>query len=123
MKTETCKICVVGESGVGKTSIIMRFISDSYDNNCPSTDGANYASKEIIYDEYKSKLQMDIWDTAGQERYRGLGGMFYKDASIAILVYDVTNKNTFEELKKYWFPQLKDNTLPTTCKNIILFKF
>jgi small GTP-binding protein len=119
MKKNTCKVCVVGESGVGKTSIIKRYISDEFDPNNVSTDGANYASKDIEYEEYKKKLVMDIWDTAGQERYRGLGGIFYKDTSIAILVYDITQEKSFQEIKDYWYQQVKDNSMPNTSKKIL----
>ena len=61
-------------------------------------------------------LQFDIWDTAGQERYRALTKFFYKDAAIAILVYDITRKDSFEEMKNYWYNQLKN----FSGKNIII---
>ena len=91
-KTPNCKVVLLGESGVGKTCIIARYINGTYDEKSESTNGASYASKTISYDNINKSLQFDIWDTAGQERYRALTKFFYKDAAIAILVYDITRK-------------------------------
>ena len=120
--SEVCKVILVGESGVGKTCVIVRFISNEYHEGAVSTTGANYASQTLEFKEYKKKLQFDIWDTAGQEKYRGLAKIFYKDASIAILVYDITNRNSFEQIKKYWYEQIKDNG-STNISKIFLFKY
>lgn len=113
-KPNNCKIVLLGESGVGKTCIISRYVNGTYDDKSESTNGASYASKTI---EIQGKnLRFDIWDTAGQEKYRSLTKFFYKDATIAILVYDITRKQSFEELKNYWYDQLK------TCgeKNVVI---
>lgn len=120
--SEVCKVILVGESGVGKTCLIVRFINNIFYEGSPSTTGANYASKVLEFSEYKKSLQYDIWDTAGQERYRGLAKIFYKDAAIAILVYDITKRKTFEEVKEYWYQQIKDNSSSNISK-IILFKY
>ena len=119
---ENCKVILIGESGVGKTCIIVRFIHGYFTENTTSTTGANYASKILEFKDYKKKLQYNIWDTAGQEKYRGLAKIFYKDADIAILVYDITNKKSFEELKKYWCDELNNNC-STNISKIILFKY
>ena len=120
--SEVCKVILVGESGVGKTCLIVRFINNVFFEGSPSTTGANYASKVLEFKEYKNSLQYDIWDTAGEERYRGLAKIFYKDAAIAILVYDITKRKTFEEIKNYWYKQIKDNSSSNISK-IILFKY
>ena len=120
--SETCKVILVGESGVGKTCIIVRFINNEFYYGAPSTTGANYASQTLEFKEYKKTLQYDIWDTAGQEQYRGLAKIFYKNASLAILVYDITNRNSFEQVKKYWYEQIKDNGSINISK-IILYKY
>ena len=65
-------------------------------------------------------LNFEIWDTAGQEKYRSLTQIFYKDASIAILVYDITNKDSFEELQNYWYEQIKDSA-PKNIGKFIIF--
>ena len=106
---QICKVILIGETGVGKTCIIVRFISDEFKDTI-STTGASYASKIIDFEEYKKKVQYQIWDTAGQEKYRGLTKIFYKDARIVILVYDVTRRATFEEIKNYWYNQIKQNS-------------
>ena len=103
----SCKIVLLGESGVGKTSIISRYITGKFNKNCESTNGASYSSKTIKLPKLKKELKLDIWDTAGQEKYRSLTKFFYKDASIAIFVYDVTRRESYEEIKNYWLNQLK----------------
>ena len=118
MNDEICKVILVGESGVGKTCIIKRFIKNEFNKDCTSTLGANYASKIINYNEYKTKLQFDIWDTAGQEKFRGLATIFYKDAQIAILVYDIASRKSFEEIKNFWYEQVKENSSSNISKYI-----
>ena len=115
-KPPSCKVVLVGDSGVGKTCIISRYISGAFNQNSPSTNGASYASKLISFDELKKTISLDIWDTAGQEKYKSLTKFFYKDAAVAILVYDVTNKNSFESMKNFWYGQIQD----FGSKNIIL---
>lgn len=104
------KIVLLGDSGVGKTCIISRFISGQFDANVNSTNGASYASKKIEYPHLKKTLVLDIWDTAGQEKYKALTKFFYKDAAVCILVYDITRKETFDNLKNFWYSQLKENS-------------
>jgi small GTP-binding protein len=115
-KPPSCKVVLVGDSGVGKTCIISRYISGAFNQNSPSTNGASYASKLISFEELKKTISLDIWDTAGQEKYKSLTKFFYKDAAVAILVYDVTNKNSFESMKNFWYGQIQD----FGSKNIIL---
>ena len=108
---KTCKVVLLGESGVGKTCIIARFINNTFEDNIMSTTGASYAGKTMTFDEYQGKsIKFEIWDTAGQEKYRALTKIFYKDAGVAILVYDITRKESFEELKNYWAEQIKDSS-------------
>ena len=70
------------------------------------------------FNDYGKKIQFQIWDTAGQEKYRGLTKIFYKDAKIVILVYDITKKQSFDEIKKYWYNQIKDNSSEEISKKI-----
>ena len=103
------KAVLLGETGVGKTCIISRFINNTFDKDNLSTTGASYAGKSMIFDEFGGKcIKYEIWDTAGQERYRALTKIFYKDAAVAILVYDITLRKSFEEVKKYWYKQLTE---------------
>jgi small GTP-binding protein len=106
---QTCKVVLLGESGVGKTCIIARFINNTFEENLISTTGASYAGKTMTFDEFGGKsIKFEIWDTAGQEKYRSLTKIFYKDAGAAILVYDITRQDSFDEIKKYWLQQIKE---------------
>ena len=115
-KHPCCKVVLLGDSGVGKTCIISRYISGAFDQNSPSTNGASYASKIITFENLNKTISLDIWDTAGQEKYKSLTKFFYKDAAAAILVYDITQKDSFENMKNYWYEQLQE----FGSKNIIL---
>ena len=105
---ETFKIVILGETGVGKTSIISQYIDSIFQEDLQATTGGSFSSKTYTYDNGKL-LKLEIWDTAGQERYRSLTKMFYKDAGAAVLVYDITSNFSFEELKNYWVREIKDN--------------
>ena len=105
-----CKVVLIGASGVGKTSIISRYISNSFDDTLMTTSGASFTTKTVFLEEYKQSIKFEIWDTAGQEKYRSLARVFYKNAAICILVYDITKKSTFDELKNYWMDEIKNNT-------------
>ena len=114
-QSEPFKIVLIGESGVGKTSIISQFVNQTFQEDVETSSSSTYNSKTVIYDE-NQVLKLEIWDTAGQEKYRSLASMFYKESSAAILVYDITRKESFEQLQEYWVGQVKENG-PT---NVIL---
>ena len=104
-----CKLVLVGECGVGKTCITSRFIKDEFNYNEPSTMAASFVSKTLELEEFSEKyVKFDIWDTCGQEKYRSVGKVYYKGIQAAILVYDITNKKSFEEISKYWYSQIKE---------------
>ena len=105
--SETIKIVLLGETSVGKTSIISRFASNSFNPNTLSSLSAQFVSKTVEIDG--KSLKLDLWDTAGQEKYRALAKIFYKDARVIIFVYDITNEKTFEEIKNYWYNETKEN--------------
>ena len=115
MSIESFKVVLVGESGVGKTSIITQFIDQTFQEDQQSTTGGTFSTKSVICEGGKI-LKFEIWDTAGQEKYRSLTTMFYKDANAAVMVYDVTRKESFDEIKNYWSNQIKENS----PENIIL---
>jgi len=98
----TCKVVLLGESGVGKTSIIHRYINNTFNPAISTTGGANFVSKRIKFTEENQEIKFEIWDTAGQEKFRSLAKVFYKNASICVLVYDITRRQSFEELEKFW---------------------
>ena len=100
------KVTLIGESSVGKTSIINRYTRNAFTQELESTLGANYSQKKI--ELHGKKNRMDLWDTAGQEKYRAIGRHFYKESYIVCLVYDISNLDSFEKLKEVWYPELKE---------------
>ena len=102
---ETVKVVLLGEAGVGKTCIISQFISGVFDPDTISSLSAQFITKNMELKNIKKVIKFDIWDTAGQERFRALAKIFYKDAKVICLVYDITSKKTFEELKEFWYEQ------------------
>ena len=103
-KTIPIKITLLGNYGVGKSSILFRYKNGSFEEEYYSSDGESYSDKIIIRDNIN--YQLDIWDTAGQEKYNSLGRNFYREAYVVILVYDITKKESFESLKTIWYPDL-----------------
>ena len=95
------KITLIGDSGVGKSCIIKRYISEEFCPNLVSTRGATYSNKVISRDN--KILRLDLWDTAGQEQYRSLGIHFYRDSYVIVLVYDITVRESFENIKNIWY--------------------
>ena len=106
---ESIKVVLIGESGVGKTSIIAQFTKGLFNQDVMSTNGATFSTKKKDFKDAKKTLSFEIWDTAGQEKYRSLAKMFFKDAAVALLVYDITTKKSFDEIKSYWMNLVKEN--------------
>ena len=98
------KIVIVGDSGVGKTNLITRYLKNDFKPETKATIGVEFSDKKYIYKNKTIKVQ--IWDTAGQERYRSLTSMYYKGAKGAIFVYDISSKNSFESIDK-WLIEMK----------------
>lgn len=101
------KIVLVGDSGVGKSNLLSRFTHDEFSRESRSTIGVEFASKSVTHDGKVLKAQ--IWDTAGQERYRAMAGTYYRGAVGALLVYDMSKRDSFECLER-WLEELNDNT-------------
>uniref|UniRef100_A0A3B1K4H6 small monomeric GTPase n=1 Tax=Astyanax mexicanus TaxID=7994 RepID=A0A3B1K4H6_ASTMX len=110
----TLKILIIGESGVGKSSLLLRFTDDTFDPELAATIGVDFKVKTIAIDGNRAKLA--IWDTAGQERFRTLTPSYYRGAQGVILVYDVTKRDTFTKLEN-WL-----NELETYCTRNDLVK-
>jgi Ras-related protein Rab-32 len=94
------KVLVVGNSSVGKTSIIKRYVHDMYSSTYKSTIGVDFALKRLEWDP-TTVIQLQLWDIAGQERFGNMTRVYYKQAVGAIIVYDVTQGNTFEDVKTW----------------------
>ncbi|NXW13577.1 RB22A protein, partial [Circaetus pectoralis] len=95
--------------GVGKSSIVWRFVEDSFDPNINPTIGASFMTKTVQYQNELHKFL--IWDTAGQERFRALAPMYYRGSAAAIIVYDITKEETFSTLKN-WVKELRQHGPP-----------
>ena len=93
------KLIVLGDSGVGKTSLLYRFVKQEFSQVYRATIGADFLSKEILIDDKHISLQ--VWDTAGQERFQSLGMAFYRGADACVLVYDITNLKSFESITSW----------------------
>ncbi|XP_065221179.1 ras-related protein Rab-18-B-like [Planococcus citri] len=100
----TLKILIIGESSVGKSSLLLRFIHDRFDDDLGLTIGVDFKTKTVMIDGQAVKLA--IWDTAGQERFRTLTPSYYRDAQGAVLVYDVTDRASFIKLES-WLNELE----------------
>ena len=96
------KIILIGESSVGKTSLIRQFIDHYFTEKRLATIGHDILQKEINLSEDK-KIILTIWDTCGQEQYRTINQLFVKNAKLVLFVYDITKKKSFEELKNFWY--------------------
>ena len=92
------KIIIIGDAGVGKSNILLRYTKNEFDSANKPTIGIEFNSKTIEIENEKVKMQ--IWDTAGQERYRAVAKQYYKGAAGVMVVYDTTKSQTFENLNK-----------------------
>ena len=114
------KIVLLGDSGVGKTSIVTRYVSGTLLENVKPTVGAAFVTKDIVVG--KNNFELLIWDTAGQEVYRGLAPIYYRNARIAVIVFDVAMSSSFESVH-YWIDELKtnvsENVIILVCANKI----
>ncbi|KAK6958783.1 ras-related protein Rab-11B [Biomphalaria glabrata] len=100
------KVVLVGDSGVGKTNLLSRFTKNEFNSESKSTIGVEFATRHVTI---KGKtIRAQIWDTAGQERYRAITAVYYRGAVGALVVYDITKSQTFDNLNK-WLQELKDH--------------
>ena len=100
------KICLLGDVSVGKTSIASRFCKNSFNENYINTIGGAYQQQNVILNN-GVKMKLHIWDTSGQDRFRSMTNLYYRDAQVAILTYDVTNEQSLDSLS-YWLRELND---------------
>ena len=113
------KVVLLGESAVGKTSLILRYMRDSFSPDSASTIGASFLSREMEVDN--KRIDVALWDTAGQEMYRSLTPMYYRNAHAAIVVFDVGTRHTFEQAKE-WIDNVRyhnDDAIISLCGNMI----
>ncbi|XP_076439231.1 uncharacterized protein LOC143278082 [Babylonia areolata] len=106
MKSIEAKVVVLGSQGVGKTSVVIRYVGGMFTKTVSPTIGASFFTYKMTLDGYRIKLQ--VWDTAGQERFRSMAPMYYRKANAAMLVYDITSLESFYDIKD-WVKELKRN--------------
>eukprot|EP01138_Halocafeteria_seosinensis_P003527 gb/GECG01003605.1/.p1 GENE.gb/GECG01003605.1/~~gb/GECG01003605.1/.p1 ORF type:complete len:159 (+),score=16.98 gb/GECG01003605.1/:1-477(+) len=99
------KVLLLGDSGVGKTNLLTRYIDDSFCKTFVTTIGIDYKVKTLNVDGYKVKLH--LWDTAGQERFRTITSSYYRGANAVLLVFDMTKRDTFEKVET-WAQQIRE---------------
>merc|ERR1719384_1384045 len=103
------KLVLLGESAVGKSSLVLRFVKGQFHEFQESTIGAAFLTQTVVLDD--TTVKFEIWDTAGQERYHSLAPMYYRGAQAAIVVYDITNADTFTRAKT-WVRELQKQARP-----------
>ena len=106
------KLILIGDSCVGKSNILSKYLKNEFDPNSRATVGVEFGTKNILINNKKIKIQ--IWDTAGEERYRSITSAYYKGAKGAFIVYDITRKTTFDNIDK-WISDLKLNGDENIC--------
>lgn len=104
MSVQRFKVVLLGEGRVGKTSILLRYTRGEYNDRQVSTLQASYLDKRVLVGG--TTAQLSVWDTAGQERFHALGPIYYRDADGALLVYDITDAESFNKVRK-WVKELR----------------
>ena len=103
--TYSIKFIIVGDSSVGKSNILLRFSRNIFDPGHQATLGIEFANKHVMYNNIDYLVQ--VWDTAGQENFRSVTRAYYKAAAVAMVVYDITNEESFEHIRQ-WIKDCKD---------------
>mmetsp|Transcript_13342 Transcript_13342/g.22517 ORF Transcript_13342/g.22517 Transcript_13342/m.22517 type:complete len:211 (+) Transcript_13342:577-1209(+) len=104
------KLVLLGHSGVGKSCIVLRFVRGQFDQNSKVTIGASFLSQTVSLQD-STTVKFEIWDTAGQERYASLAPLYYRGASAATVVYDITNAESFQKAR-FWVKELQKHANP-----------
>ncbi|KAF8272983.1 GTP-binding protein RAB5 [Lactarius quietus] len=105
------KLVLLGESAVGKSSLVLRFVKDQFDDYRESTIGAAFLTQTVNLEDGTS-VKFEIWDTAGQERYKSLAPMYYRNANCAVVVYDITQTASLEKARN-WIRELQRQADPS----------
>ncbi|KAH7442137.1 hypothetical protein KP509_03G072800 [Ceratopteris richardii] len=113
-KRTLLKVIVLGDSGVGKTSLMTQYVNKKFNSNYKATIGADFLTKEVQVDD--RLVTMQIWDTAGQERFQSLGVAFYRGADSCVLVYDINNVKSFDNLE-HWRNEFVTQAEPSDHDN------
>jgi len=104
MESRNFKIVLLGEGSVGKTSLLLRYVRNEFNEEHITTIQASFLSKKLTVDD--TRVNLAIWDTAGQEKFHALGPIYYRDANGALLVYDITDRDSFDRVQN-WVKELR----------------
>lgn len=99
---------ILGDCGVGKTTMLYKYYNGNFNHENQSTVGVSFVSKYINSDKYNDNIKLQIWDTAGQERFRSIIKTYYRNVCACIIVYDITNKTSFQN-SMYWINEIRQN--------------
>lgn len=110
------KVVLLGEGCVGKTSLLLRYVEDKFNNRHISTNQASFLSKKLNIEG--KRVNLSIWDTAGQERFHALGPIYYRSSNGAVLVYDITDVDSFQRIKS-WVKELRKMLGTDVCLVIV----
>ncbi|KAL9652969.1 hypothetical protein ABK040_015484 [Willaertia magna] len=112
------KVVMLGDSGVGKTSLLIRFLENTF-GNTKTTIGASFFKKAIQSKKSGKSIELGLWDTAGQERYDSLSSFYCRHTNVALICYDVTDKQTFQNIQK-WYQKLTSSAPASDCFVILI---
>ena len=118
--TTSAKVVCLGESCAGKTAFISRYINNKFEDKIMKSNTAQFTPKTEWFEEEDQSIKFEIWDTPGQKKYRAITNIFCKDTPVFILLYDITDKNSFDEIRNYWIKQVKKFSLKDPSKKKII---
>jgi len=110
------KIVIIGDTGVGKSNLMSRFTKDEFSKDTKATIGVEFATRQIEHDN--KTIEAQVWDTAGQERYKAITAAYYRGSIGALLVYDITNRNSFQNCER-WLRELRAHTDPSMVAMLV----
>ena len=113
------KFVLLGDSGVGKSNILSRYLTNEFDKSSKATVGVEFGSKEFKIENDNKIIKVQIWDTAGQERYRSIAKSFYQGAKGYLFVYDITKKNSFDNINN-WLSNTQNLVDETNISKILI---
>ena len=125
---DSYKVVLIGGSSVGKSSIFKRYIQGNFNDKTQVTMSASYMEKVVPVAGSTHPIKIQLWDTAGSERFKTINRIYYRDATAAIVVYDITKRNSLFIEAEHWIKDLKENAPPNVIIGLVgnksdLFKY
>lgn len=111
-------VVVIGDTGTGKSCLLLQFVDRRFSASHDLTIGVDFGCRVIELGEKKERIKLQIWDTAGQESFRSIARSYYRDAAGALLVYDVTRRDTFQHLQR-WLQETRQFSNPAICITVV----